>query len=942
MVRLLTACSPAWLLAVAVCLLPSASAQVASGPQVTLSPTSLTFGSQTVGTVSVPQVVTLTNTGDAALTITLIDSTPGATFHTFTTCGATVVPDDSCTIAVQFLPQTAGSTTGKVSVADNAAGSPQKVTLTGTGTIAGAATTPVSLNFGTIALGSTGASQTVTLTNQGLVVLTINSISSNSSDFPIVNSCASQLSPGSSCSVSVSFTPSSSGTRIGTLTVSDSDASSPQLVQLSGAATSGTASISPPSLAFGSEQVGTTTAAQTLTLTNSGSTAMGMVSVNASGDYAQTNTCKAAVAPGASCTISVTFTPSAAGTRAGFVTLSDTDATNLQTINLTGTGTIRASTVTVSPVTASVTFTQTQQFQAFLNGVLTTDVTWSVDGIVGGNARVGIISTAGLYTPPTTAGSHKILATSKSDTSQKARVLLVVTNMTGIFTQHNDNFRTGQNVQETVLTTGNVNVTQFGKLADYTVDGVNRGEPLYVPNVNIPGQGFHNVIYVADEHDSVYAFDADGRSTTPLWQVSFIDPDNGITTVPAVDVNLDCNDIGVEFGVTGTPVIDSATNRMFVVARTKQVSGDDISYHHFLHVLDIATGDDVAGSPVEITASVPGIGEGSEDGILPFDTLHENNRAALLESNGVVYAAFSSLCDVHPYHGWVIGYDANTLAQRYVYNSSPNGQAAGVWQSGGGISADVAGHIFLETSNGLNDLSSGGSEYGESVVKLGIDSGTLSVADYFTPFNATALTEVDDDLSSAGAILLPDQSVGPRHLMVTAGKEGVIYLLNRDNMGHFRATDDSQILQSITVDNTCPTEGVFWGLPAYYQNQVLEWPCGDSLHAFRLHNGLLSPSAISLSPGPIFYPPPTPSISANGNSNGIVWAIDENANSHSGPAVVHAYDAANVSRELWNSSQAAGHRDQASAASKGPVPAIANGKVYVATAVGVVVYGLLP
>jgi hypothetical protein len=914
-------------------------AGVKQQPVVTLSPTSLAFAPAVVGTVTLAQVITLTNTGDATLDITLIKSSRGTTFPLFYSCGATLDPGQSCTVSVVFSPQSAGFVSSQVQFSDNAAGSPQSVKVTGTGTVAGAVTTPTALSFGTVAVGSTSASQTVTLTNQGTTSLSIGSISLSSGDFSLTNNCPSTLAAGGSCSLTLAFTPGAGGTRTGTLSVSDSDFSSPQLVGLSGLATSGTASISPSRLSFGPVEVGSTSPAKTLTLTNSGSTDLAIVNINASGDYAQTSTCRTILPAGSNCSISLTFSPSASGTRAGFVTLSDTDSTNIQTISLTGSGKVRATTVTISPRVAAVTSTQTQQFQAFINGVLSTDVTWTVDGVIGGNSRAGTITTAGLYTPPAAAGAHAIGAVSNADQSQKARVSLTVTNMPGVFTQHNDNLRTGQNTQETVLTTGNVNVNQFGKLFTVTVDGILRVQPLYVPGVNIAGQGVHNVMYVASEHDTAYAFDADGLTTAPLWQTSFIDPGAGITTVPVSDVDLDCRDLGSELGVSGTPVIDSSTNRMFVLARTKDTNDD--SYHQWLHALDITSGAEVAGSPVEIVASVTGTGEGSVGGILAFDAKQENSRVALLEANGTIYIGWSSICDKHPYHGWVMGYDANTLAQVAVFNTSPDGQAAGIWQSGAGMAADASGNVYFQTSNGLSDTANGGPEYGESVVKL--TPGTLGLSDFFTPFNASALTAVDDDLSSAGALLLPDQAVGPTHLMLGGGKEGVIYLLDRDNMGHFRATDDNQIVQSVNDTGECSESGAgaLWGLPAYWQNHVYVWTCLDDLHDYRFYQGLLSTSPILSGSVALDYPPPTPSITSNGSSQGIVWALDEHPfNTHS-PVVVYAFDAANITRELWDSTQA-GTRDQALLASKGPVPTIANGKVYVSTALGVVVYGLLP
>ncbi|MBZ5704505.1 MAG: pyrrolo-quinoline quinone [Acidobacteriia bacterium] len=429
-----------------------------------------------------------------------------------------------------------------------------------------------------------------------------------------------------------------------------------------------------------------------------------------------------------------------------------------------------------------------------------------------------------------------------------------------------------------------------------------------------------------------------GRNTTPLWQVSFIDPANGITTVPVQDVNFQCPGIGSEFGVTGAPVIDPSTNRLFVLARTKQVSGSLTTYHQQLHVLDITSGAEVPGSPIEVQASVPGFGDGTRDGMVAFDPLRENNRPALLLSDGTVYIAFSSICDVHPYHGWVISYDANTLQQLYVFNTSLNGSASGIWQSGAGLAGDAQGNVYFETSNGFFDVSNGGSVYGQSVVKL---TNSLAVANYFVPFNATALTEIDADLSSMGTVLLPDQPTSTPHLMIAGGKDGIVRLLNRDNMGHFRTTDDNQMEQVVLVPGNCTSEGSLWGIPAYWQNQLYVWACSDFLRTFRFYQGQLSPTSIITGTFNSAYPPPIPSVSSNGSAQGILWAIYEHPYITNDPAVLYAFDASNITRELYDSSQS-GTRDTAGVAAKGPVPTVVNGKVYVATATEIDVYGLLP
>ena len=294
-------------------------------------------------------------------------------------------------------------------------------------------------------------------------------------------------------------------------------------------------------------------------------------------------------------------------------------------------------------------------------------MTWLVDGVAGGSGNSGTITAGGLYTPPGAVGTHTISATTGITT---ASVTVYVSNYAGTLTYHNDNLRTGQNLNETVLTPTNVNSTTFGKLFSYPLDGLTLASPLYVPNVNIPGQGFHNVVIVATEHDSVYAFDADGRSSTPLWKDSFINPAAGVTPVPAVDTG-ETGDIPNEIGITSTPVIDPATGTMYVDAATKVVVGGTTTYRHSLHALDIATGAEKFGGPVTLQASVPGSGMGSQGGTLSFVPLRQNQRTALLLSNGVVYLGFSSRGDQEPFHGWVLGYNATTLQQVLAVSAQP-------------------------------------------------------------------------------------------------------------------------------------------------------------------------------------------------------------------------------------------------------------------------------
>ncbi len=444
-----------------------------------------------------------------------------------------------------------------------------------------------------------------------------------------------------------------------------------------------------------------------------------------------------------------------------------------------------------------------------------------------------------------------------------------------VLTYHNDNARTGQNLQETILTPANVNRTQFGRLFTQSVDGYVYAQPLYVSNVVVPNKGTHNVVYVATERDSVYAFDADdrvGSNASPLWQVSFVNARARVNPVPARDAGA--NDIVPQIGITGTPVIDGTSGTLYVVANTKEYQGRSHAYVYRLHALDIATGAEKFGGPVVITASVPGTGDGGTTDIL--DPLRHLQRPGLLLANGIVYIAFGSHGDVGTYHGWLIAYDATTLQQLGVYNTTPNGAQGAIWQSGAGPAADANGDIYFETGNGDFDANTGGGDYGDSLVKL-TGGGVLTVADYFTPFDQAALNQADQDFGSGAPLLLPDEPGAHPHLAVGCGKEGTIYLIDRDNMGQFNnnGISDNQIVQSI------PTAvGGTWSMPAYWNaggtELVYFLGTGDVLKAFQLSNGQLSVSPVSQSNQAFGFPGSTPSISANGATNGIVWVLQVN------------------------------------------------------------------
>jgi hypothetical protein len=493
--------------------------------------------------------------------------------------------------------------------------------------------------------------------------------------------------------------------------------------------------------------------------------------------------------------------------------------------------------------------------------------------------------------------------------------------------------RTGANLNESILTPGNVNVSHFGKLGAFPVDGPIYAQPLYLPAVDVPGKGSHDLVLVATEHDSVYAFDARASSTaSPLWHANFTSP--GVTPVPAHDV--ECPLISPEVGITSTPVIDLRTGTLYVLARTKEHKGvlGDV-YVQKLHALAINNGTEKFGGPVAIRAFTRGRGVGNAHGTILFDPRRENPRAALLLSQGRIYLTWASSCDAGPYHGWVMAYDARTLKQLAVLNTSPDANNSGIWLSDTGPASDSAGNIFIATGNGRFDVANGGRDYGDSVLRLQADSKGLTVADYFTPFNQSTLDSNDEDIGSGGPVLLPDQPGSHTHLLLAGGKGGTLYLIDRDHMGGYHAGSDTHAVQTVQF----PKLALF-GAPAFWGGHVYVIAGNDVLRDFALRNGQLNLAHQAALPK---YPDAgaTPAVSSNGAQDGIVWAISTYNWQRSGPpAVLHAYNAANVEEELYNSAQNA--RDQAGEALRFTIPLVANGRVYVGTRTELDVYGLLP
>lgn len=592
-----------------------------------------------------------------------------------------------------------------------------------------------------------------------------------------------------------------------------------------------------------------------------------------------------------------------------------------------------APSITTQPASQSANPGQTATFTVVAAGTGPLSYQWQKNGTAISGA------TAASYTTPPVAPADNnskfqvMVSNSAGQATSNPATLTVLTPAGGgldVVTYHNDNSRTGQNLTETTLTLTNVNSTTFGKLAFFSTDGKVDAQPLYLSSVNI-AVGMHNVLYVASEHASLYAFDAD--SGTVLWQKSLLG--NGET--PSDDHG--CSQISPEIGITSTPVIDrtAGTNgTIYAVAMSKNASG---AYFQRLHALDLTTGAELLGGPTTVQASFPGTGDNSSGGNVIFDAKQYAERAGLLLISHTLYLTWTSHCDARPYTGWILAYNAATLAQSSVLNVTPNGNEGSIWMAGTAPAADSAGNIFFLDANGTFDTTFTSSgfpaqgDFGNTFMKVST-SGGLKVADYFATFDTVQQSNADVDLGSGGALLLPDLMNGSGqtvHLAVGAGKDTNIYVVDRDNMGKFNAASNN-----IHQELTGALPGGIWGMPAYFNNTVFYGSVNGTLKAFTITNALLSTTPTSESATSFPYPGTTPSISANGSNDGIIWAHENNS-----PAVLHAYNASDLTQELYNSNQA-GTRDQFGAGNKFITPMIANGKVYVGTTNGVAVFGLLP
>jgi hypothetical protein len=541
---------------------------------------------------------------------------------------------------------------------------------------------------------------------------------------------------------------------------------------------------------------------------------------------------------------------------------------------------------------------------------------------------------------PTTVGQSpfEVLVTDSSQPPQRQTFDYTLNVLIAVTTYHNDNYRSGANTNETTLNTTNVDVQTFGKRSVFAVQGYVYAQPLYVAGVNIKGTA-HNLALIATEHDQVYAFDV--NSGQQIWQTTFLSSNgNLIISTVASPGDTNCGDLVPEVGITGTPAIDTSTNTMYLVAKTKEynVQTQKTTFYQTLHALDITTGLDKV-SPQRVIATAPGAGTGSVNGVLTFDPLVQAQRPGLMIQNGTVFIAFASHCDLGTYHGWIMAFDENRLAPSGVTVDTPNGYEGGYWGGGSGLAADSTGSIYGATGNGYFDADKGGIDYGDSILRMTWSSAskTFTLADYFTPWDQLSLDQDDTDLGSGGLLLLPDQpGTEYPHLLVQAGKEGTIDLVSRDNMGHFHSGNDSQIVQTLPY-----AVGGIWGAPAFWNNNAYFGGIYDTLKAFSFDPKaqVLSSSATSKSLRSFNYPGPTPSVSASGNTNGIVWIV-ENDNWGGGAAVLRAYDATNLATELYNSGQNSG-RDGAGLAVKFTIPTIADGYVFLGAENEVDVYGLL-
>ncbi len=561
---------------------------------------------------------------------------------------------------------------------------------------------------------------------------------------------------------------------------------------------------------------------------------------------------------------------------------------------------------TISLLATPLTITAGQSVT--LSFTTTNTTTVSIDN------GVGVVTSPATVTPNTTT-TYTATATGPGGTATATATVTVnpAPGSISVITQHNDLTRQGANVNETFLTPANVNAVKFGKRFAYPVDGQIYGQPLYVPNLTINGAA-HNAVFVTTENDSVYAFDADGGGT--LWKKS----------MGAAQSNTnDPDGVGPILGILSTPVIDLNSATLYLVATT---SGRVMT----LHALDLSTGTDKVPATV-ITASVAGTGQDSVGGIVRMQASCYQ-RSALTLANSRVYMAFS-----HCNHGWILSYDANTLQQKEVLNTSPDGVGATIWMGGAGPVVDELGNLYLITSDDIGSSAPSSNDFPDAFLKLTPD---LKVLSSFIPSNEQFLRTNDADLGSGAPVLVPHNSPFP-HELIGGGKDGRVFVVNGDNLGGYNPNGQDAVVQTIQT-GTQQFDNI-WGAPAYWNGVLYYHTEADVLKAYGWSGSALTAGPFAKSTKTYLVHGASPSVSSNGTTNGIVWDVEDSAYDAdvtvAGPAILHAYDASNISKELYNSTQAANGRDTAGKACKFSVPTIADGKVFIPTSNELDIYGLL-
>jgi hypothetical protein len=941
---------------------------------VSVNPTSLSWGSFAVGANGGTKVVTLNDGSPASIAINSVTltGTNAADFAISSkTCGTTLASGGSCTATIGFIPSASGARTASLQFSDGASNSPQTVALSGTGasgTTGAATASPSSLNWASVALGQTGGPKSITLTNNGTSSIAISGTvvgGTNAADFLIsTETCGTSLAAGASCSATIAFRPTVAGSRSANVTFTDGASNSPQIVGLTGlgTGTSTGASVNPTSMSFGSQTLNSSSAAMTATLTNNGASAIAISNVALSGASAgdfsiSSKTCGASLSASTSCTASVVFKPTAAGSRSATLAFTDGASNSPQSVSLSGTG---VTTLTISPQNPTVSLSGTIDFSA------SAAVTWA--------ATCGTIDSTGLFQAPATAGSCTVTATATGGSGQTASTLvtvsgtssLIVTPSTapvhalgtqqfsanksvtwsascgtisssGLFTapvspgtcnitatltggtttstasavvslvnytvRKNANSGTGVQSNELALTPASVSSGKFAQRWSASVDGGVWGQPLYINAITIGGKA-RNVLFATTSNDSVYAIDAD--TGAQLWKTSFLS--TGVTAVLGTSTK-----ISTTTGILGTPVIDVGHKVLYVVATTSENSAT--YFPHRLHALDLLTGKELLGGPVLI----------SHPDLPP---LYKFQRPGLLLVNGMVYVAFGSIEDRAPYHGLLFAFDELTLEQKAVFNVTPTGSEGGIWMAGAAPTSDSSGNIYISTGNGTVNTNN----FGESIVKL---SPMLQVLDFFTPFNFSTLNNGDYDLGSGNVMVVPDQDGPMPHLLIACGKPTPIYVLNRDSMGRLSVGSDNIVQR---LDHQLGNSGNWrdsgqpcYNEPAMWQQNVYYAANHDVLKMFVLNaaTGTLSATPVSKGTYTYLWPGADPVVSSNGSTNGIVWTVDY------ATSTLHANDATDVSKILY-ASPALG------TVVRWVPPTVANGHVYVALQGKVIAFGLTP